>query len=369
MVQLPFFVESAPISPAFSGTPQQFWDHGVARLRIVGPSGFYGIVVSDTEPTSNQGLWLKGGTKPYVWDDDVARYVPMDLTDSLASIIALLAELVAKLAAGRIIFSDTAPVSSAGPPEVNNHTNVVWARTSGGVVAGFYTSADGTTWVRVPSAPSLITGGGTATTYTGTSGDPDVTSSAQLLNRVFFLIPIVDNVAPTTFNYQSFGAAPMVKEGSKALASGDLRAGMRVAILFDGTNWQVLSPVYFTPATNTLRESAQIAIPAAGGEATYTYSPVLSAKPTDWSVSLICTTLNNGWPVGREIDISAVEASVGANNEQQAFTPSIDATAMYVRVTSGSSANWTFLSNTDGSTVTFPASDWRLVFRAQLLTS
>lgn len=76
-------IAAEPIDPAFVGTPQEFFDHTVERMSIKSPSPLYTVVVADSAPLSNQGLLLLGGLKPYAWDEDQSKYVPVDITDSL----------------------------------------------------------------------------------------------------------------------------------------------------------------------------------------------------------------------------------------------------------------------------------------------
>lgn len=306
MVKLPFFIQSAPISPAFSGTPQEFATHLVERLRIVGPSGFYGVVVSDTEPTSNQGLWLKGGAKPYTWDDDLAEYVPMDLTDSLTALIALVGELSTKLNLGRVIFSDSEPAYSVGPPLVDNRTNVLWAKTASGAVLGLY-AWNGLIWARVPgSPPNIVLAAGTGVTYTGTANDPDITALAGLVNRILIFVPHVDNSGASVFNYQSFGDVAFRKEGSKPLESGDLRTGMRVPVLYDGTYWQVLSPTYSSapmPALTKKYVSTEIAIGTPGTVGT-PLAHGLTERPLLVFGKLVCKVAEYGVAAEVELPLS-----------------------------------------------------------------
>lgn len=75
-------VQMGKIPPTFAGTPQFLADEMVRRMKIVSPSGINFIFVGDTEPTSNVGPWLKDGTKWYVFDDTINRYVPLDISDS-----------------------------------------------------------------------------------------------------------------------------------------------------------------------------------------------------------------------------------------------------------------------------------------------
>lgn len=75
-------VQMAQIPTTFKGTPNDLATSMVRRMQIVSPSGVSFIYTGDTEPTSNVGPWLKDGTKWYVWDESIKRYVPQDITDS-----------------------------------------------------------------------------------------------------------------------------------------------------------------------------------------------------------------------------------------------------------------------------------------------
>ena len=75
-------IQMAPLPATIEGTPAQIGAEMVRRFQIVSPSGRNFIYVGDVEPTSNVGPWLKDGSKWYVWDADVKRYIPQDLTDS-----------------------------------------------------------------------------------------------------------------------------------------------------------------------------------------------------------------------------------------------------------------------------------------------
>lgn len=75
-------IQMAPIPATFEGTPAQLGAEMVRRMQIVSPSGTNFIYVGDNEPTSNVGPWLKDGNKWYVWDDEVKRYVALDISDS-----------------------------------------------------------------------------------------------------------------------------------------------------------------------------------------------------------------------------------------------------------------------------------------------
>jgi len=75
-------IQASALPPNFKGSLQEYFDAMVRRMRIVSPFGGTFFVIGDTEPISNQGPWLKNGTKWYVFDEDLGRYVPLDIFDS-----------------------------------------------------------------------------------------------------------------------------------------------------------------------------------------------------------------------------------------------------------------------------------------------
>jgi len=75
-------LQVAPLPPTFKGTPNDLVAQIVARTRILSPSGTNFIFIGDTEPTSNVGPWLKGGTQWWVWSDTLNKYVPVDISAS-----------------------------------------------------------------------------------------------------------------------------------------------------------------------------------------------------------------------------------------------------------------------------------------------
>lgn len=75
-------IQMGRLPSTFRGGPQAFADAIVRRMKIVSPTGSNFIFIGDTEPTSNVGPWLKDGNKWYVFDEDLKRYVPLDISDS-----------------------------------------------------------------------------------------------------------------------------------------------------------------------------------------------------------------------------------------------------------------------------------------------
>lgn len=75
-------LQVAPLPRDFRGTPQDFLEIIVRHARIVSPSGTNFFFIGDVEPTSNVGPWLRNGTQWFVWNPDINRYVPLDISAS-----------------------------------------------------------------------------------------------------------------------------------------------------------------------------------------------------------------------------------------------------------------------------------------------
>lgn len=117
LVRTGLVVVASPLPADFRGTPQEFFEAFVKRLEIQSASGTNFFVVGDIEPESNQGPWLKDGTKWYVFSTTEARYVPADITDSLPNILI---------------------VSDVEPPAPGEADATIWLRTLTDRVIGWY---------------------------------------------------------------------------------------------------------------------------------------------------------------------------------------------------------------------------------------
>jgi len=76
------FISMSRLPETLDGTPQYLIEEAVRRMKIVSPTGTNFIYIGDSEPTSNVGPWLRDGKKWYVFDDEIKRYVPLDISDS-----------------------------------------------------------------------------------------------------------------------------------------------------------------------------------------------------------------------------------------------------------------------------------------------
>ena len=190
----PFRIRASALDPSFELSPQEFFDAMVERMSIVAPTGYYGIVVSDSEPESNIGLWLRGGTKPYVWNESTNQYVPLDISDSLASVLSAISALQtltsthtgqitalqslttaqgvsitalqALFAKGRVVIQYPTPLA--------DDYGAVWFQTNvGGTVITAIKWWNGTTWSTVVSFPIVteyVTAVGDRQNFPATSG-------------------------------------------------------------------------------------------------------------------------------------------------------------------------------------------------------
>lgn len=106
--------------------------------------------------------------------------------------------------------------------------NTEWLATGSGIAGGSTTSG-------------LVVTGVTSDNlnYTGTL--TGITSYAQLLNVIITLIIPAPNVGATTLNINSLGVININKFVNVATEANDYKASQRLAIIYDGTNFQILS--------------------------------------------------------------------------------------------------------------------------------
>lgn len=102
-------------------------------------------------------------------------------------------------------------------------------------------------------AVALGVGGSTyllATNIAGTNTITGTTATAPLLaaNQVVFLIPANTNTGAVTFDRDAQGTPKNVFANGAALAGGEVRAGIPVALFYDGTVYNLLSEQSFSDA-------------------------------------------------------------------------------------------------------------------------
>jgi len=84
--------------------------------------------------------------------------------------------------------------------------------------------------------PIALTASGTDT-YAAT---PSPALTAYVLGQRFYVIFTNANTGAATINLNALGVKSIVKNGSTALADGDISAGQALLLSYDGTNFQVV---------------------------------------------------------------------------------------------------------------------------------
>lgn len=108
---------------------------------------------------------------------------------------------------------------------------------------------------------SLVTVAGTDT-LTGTMA-PALTS--YVTGELLWFVPANTNAAAVTINIDGLGAKSIVR-GSTALAAADLIAGSAALILYDGTNFQLLSFARSIQTSGTIASAATVNVGTANAE-------------------------------------------------------------------------------------------------------
>jgi hypothetical protein len=118
------------------------------------------------------------------------------------------------------------------------------------------------------------------------------------------------NTGASTLNVNSFGAVAIKKgSGSTALASGDIGSGQVVVCIFDGTNFQMVSPSATSSGGGTINFSIGENLTSQVGGSPLNQSFTLAHTPVSGSVALYLNgqrlTLEFGSPVVGDYTISS----------------------------------------------------------------
>jgi hypothetical protein len=102
-------------------------------------------------------------------------------------------------------------------------------------------ATDAATLGQVQSTAAKLIGSVSGTdTITGTLS-PTLTS--YVAGQMFYFVAAGDNTGAVTLNINGLGAKNVTKNGSTALAAGELKSGQTVAVIYDGTRFQTLNAV------------------------------------------------------------------------------------------------------------------------------
>ncbi|MEW9616015.1 hypothetical protein AB3G45_19560 [Shinella sp. S4-D37] len=97
---------------------------------------------------------------------------------------------------------------------------------------------------------AMVVSAGTATAFTLTY---DVAISAYTKGEIFTFFAHLDNTGALTLNVSGRGARAVVRNDGAALTAGQIKAGQSVMVVYDGTSFRLLSPLFNNPTfTGTL---------------------------------------------------------------------------------------------------------------------
>jgi len=136
-----------------------------------------------------------------------------------------------------------------------------------------------------------------------------------------------------------------------------------LAMAYDGTNFQLLSPVAAAGITaQNIFDIVSVktgACPAAAGKTDVAHG--LSRKPIVVWIGLECVagTGTHGWSAGDELDFGNVTANQGAAGYQDAFSYGVDGTNIVVN-RAGTTGTDLVRHKTSVTGVAFSTADWSL---------
>jgi hypothetical protein len=116
---------------------------------------------------------------------------------------------------------------------------------------------------------------------TSVSGTDTITAvgapvvAAYAAGQMFYFVATGDNTGAVTLNIDALGAKAVTRDGSVALAAGDIKSGEVVVVVYDGTRFQVVSQLNSAGNATFANVSITSALNV-GGVATFTANPVLS---------------------------------------------------------------------------------------------
>ena len=99
--------------------------------------------------------------------------------------------------------------------------------------------------------------------------------AAYAAGQMFYFVATGDNTGAVTLNIDALGAKAVTRDGSVALAAGDIKSGEVVVVVYDGTRFQVVSQLNSAGNATFANVSITSALNV-GGVATFTANPVLS---------------------------------------------------------------------------------------------
>lgn len=100
------------------------------------------------------------------------------------------------------------------------------------------------------------------------------------------------NTGAASLNVNSLGAKTIVKDGSLTLETGDIKASQIIQVIYDGTNFQMISP--FSYGLNQTGSALYAADAGSTDDYVITLTPVPPAYVTGMCIRAKCNTANTG---------------------------------------------------------------------------
>lgn len=116
--------------------------------------------------------------------------------------------------------------------------------------------------------------------------------TAYAAGQMFSFYPATANTGAASLNVSALGAKTIKKDKNTDLADNDIIVGQLVRVIYDGTNFQMLSPIY-----GQVNQSGTALYAADGGASdsyAITLSPVPSAYVTGMTIRFKANTANTG---------------------------------------------------------------------------
>lgn len=212
-------------------------------------------------------------------------------------------------------------------------------------------------WERVDPEPYYFTDTGSANNIQITTGD-SITALADITGRILFVkIAAANTSATVNMLVDTAPTATLIKYGATAIEADDIRVGMIAALLYDGTNFQLLNPA-ITP-NNTFTGKATVT-----GLSVATQDVTLSGltAPDSVQVWYVCVTGDAGYSTGDKLDVNAVIADydLGDSEEGPYISVSTRGNIVHLEAVVGAAAVYTTQRGTGTDQTTFTPANWTI---------
>ncbi len=159
--------------------------------------------------------------------------------------------------------------------------------------------------------------------YTATVSPP---IASYVLDQRFYITFTTANVGSSTLNLNGLGARIIFKNGNQQLSAGDIGTGQKLALVYDGTNFQILGGGGNLTASNGLTKTGNDI--ALGGAVTATKDITVTGTSANVLLRIQGSqTTNSPWGLNMADDVvgltGAITITNGTSNLQALWSPTI----------------------------------------------